>query len=94
MFENADQIEIRKNPIAPRMQPSANPENNSRRTTRNKSDSLSSPTGAFASKRRGGRRCWHLLRTHGLSAETEEYVPRVVALILADRAQRMDASVR
>jgi hypothetical protein len=37
--------------------------------------------------RSGRRSYWHLLRTHRLSAETEEYVPRVVALILADRGR-------
>jgi hypothetical protein len=35
--------------------------------------------------RSGRRSYWHLLRTHRLPAETEEYVPRVIALILADR---------
>ena len=43
MLEKADQIEIRRKPIAPRMHPSASPENNSRRITRQMSASLSSP---------------------------------------------------
>jgi hypothetical protein len=36
--------------------------------------------------RRGRRSYWHLYRTHRLPAETEEYVPRVITLILADRS--------
>ena len=44
MLENADHIEIRRNPIVPRMVPSANPENTSRLITRHMSARVSSPT--------------------------------------------------
>src|SRR5713226_9660169 len=43
-FENDDQIEIRRKPIAPRMQPRANPESSSRRMTRKRSVNFSSPS--------------------------------------------------
>lgn len=36
--------------------------------------------------RSGRRSYWHFYRTHRLTAETEDYVPRVIALILADRS--------
>jgi hypothetical protein len=36
--------------------------------------------------RSGRRSYWHFYRTHRLTTEPEEYVPRVIALILADRS--------
>jgi hypothetical protein len=36
--------------------------------------------------RSGRRSYWHFYRTHRLSEQTEEYVPRVITLILADRS--------
>jgi hypothetical protein len=36
--------------------------------------------------RSGRRSYWHFYRTHRLTAQTEDYVPMVIALILADRA--------
>lgn len=35
--------------------------------------------------RSGRRSYWHFYRTHRFSAEAEAYVPRIIALILADR---------
>jgi hypothetical protein len=37
--------------------------------------------------RRGRRSYWHFYRTHRLTAETEDYVPLVITLILADRSR-------
>jgi hypothetical protein len=44
--------------------------------------------------RSGRRSYWHFYRTHRWSFEAEEYVPRVIALILADRSARNDAMPR
>ena len=38
--------------------------------------------------RSGRRSYWHFYRTHRFSAETEDYVPFVISLILADRSAR------
>ena len=44
--------------------------------------------------RSGRRSYWHFYRTHRWSLEAEEYVPRVIALILADRSVRKDPTTR